>query len=355
KGLAVHVLHVADDDLLIPTAKRTVVRPDALATEFSTMAASFAGGEGSAIFLGHYAQQHPECATLLAIAQDLGRKTGAIVGVFPDGANAVGAHLAGAVPKAGGLDARAMIATPRRAYLVAGTEVEHDLGPQAVAALAQSEFNVVLSAYRNAATEHAHVILPVTPFTETGGTFVNMEGRVQSFNAVVKPAGDSRPGWKVLRILGSMLEIPHFHPDTLEAVRAQIAPDLQAWATAGLDNAIATFSYELRAPGNGLERVAEFAVTASDPIVRRSPALQRSADGKASRAARLNAATLAKLGLAAGDKVRVKQGGGEATLVAVLDAALPDNVVRVARGVVETAALGDGAIVLEKIRETVAA
>ena len=304
KGLAVSVLHVADDDLLMPVARHTIVRPDALATEFAATAAGFQGGEGSAILLGHYAQQHPDYAILLAIAQDIGRKTGAIVGVMPDGANAVGAYLAGAVPKAGGLDARGMIANPRRGYLVVGTELEHDLGPHAVAAISQSEFTVALSTYRNAAAEHAHVILPVAPFTESGGTFVNMEGRVQSFNPVVKPAGDSRPGWKILRMLGSMLGIPHFHPDTLEAVRKQIAPDLHAWAKAGLDNSIATMTYELRAPGSSLERVAEFPVTASDPIVRRSAALQKSADGKASRTARFNAATLAKLGLAAGDRVR---------------------------------------------------
>jgi NADH-quinone oxidoreductase subunit G len=267
----------------------------------------------------------------------------------------VGAHLAGTVPKAGGLDARAMIASPRRGYLVVGTDIEQDMGPKAVAALSQSEFTVALSAYRNAATEHAHVILPIGPFTESGGTFVNMEGRVQSFNPVVRPAGDARPGWKVLRMLGSMLGIPHFHPDTIEAVRKQIAPDLHAWAKAGLDNSIPTMTYELRAPGTSLERVAEFAVTASDPIVRRSPALQKTADGKASRAARFNAATLSKLGLSAGDRVRVTQGGGETTLVAALDAALPDNVVRVSRGVAETAALGEGAIAVEKSRETVAA
>ncbi|HLX25247.1 MAG TPA: molybdopterin dinucleotide binding domain-containing protein, partial [Usitatibacter sp.] len=102
-------------------------------------------------------------------------------------------------------------------------------------------------------------------------------------------------------------------------------------------------------------RLAEFPVTASDPIVRRSQALQKTADGKASRTARFNAVTLAKLGLAPGDAVRVKQGGGEATLKAVLDTTLPDNVVRVARGVPETAALGEGAIAVEKSRETVAA
>ena len=355
KGLAVQVLHVAGDNLLMPVAKRTLVRPSALAREFAAMASGFAGGEGSAILLGHYAQQHPDYAAILATALELGRKTGAIVGVLPDGANAVGAHLAGAVPRSGGVDARAMVAKPRRGYLVAGTEVEHDLGPQAVAALAQSEFTVVLATYRSAATEHAHVVLPITPFTETGGTFVNMEGRVQSFNAVVKPAGDSRPGWKVLRMLGAMLEIPHFHPDTLEAVRKQIAPDLQAWARAGLNNAISGAGHQPGAQGGTLERVAEFAVTASDAIVRRSTALQKTADGKASRAARFNAATLARLGLAAGNTVRVTQGGGEALLVAALDDALPNDAVRISRGVAETAALGEGALTVEKARETVAA
>ena len=149
------------------------------------------------------------------------------------------------------------------------------MGPQALAALAQSEFTVVLSAYRNATTERAHVMLPIAPFTETGGTFVNMEGRVQSFNAVVKPQGDARPGWKVLRMLGAILDIPGIHADTIEAVRKQIAPDLQAWARAGLGNTTAPFTWELRTPGASVERIAEFAIYAGDPIVRRSARCRR--------------------------------------------------------------------------------
>ncbi len=380
KGLAVNVLHVAGDDLLMPVANRIVARPDALAGELAAIAAAVAQAAGrsvsgpagkatgdadkaiaasltgkrAAIILGHYAQQHPDFAVLLAIAQEIGRITGATVGVFPDGANRVGAHLAGAFPTRG-LDARAMIAQPRRGYIVAGVEAELDMGPAALEALAQSEFTVALSAYRNATTERAHVMLPIAPFTETGGTFVNMEGRVQTFNAVVKPQGAARPGWKVLRMLGSILDIPEFHPDTIEAVRAQIAPDLQAWAKAGLGNTAAAFTWELRAPRASLERVAEFGIYAGDPIVRRSAPLQKTADGKASRAARLNAATMAKLGLASGDVVRVNQGAGEATLTVALDAALPDGSVRIARGVGETAALGEGEIRVEKIREAAVA
>ncbi len=381
KGLALNVLHVADDDLLMPVAHRVTTRPDGLAGELAAIAAAVAeaagksargtagkavgeahqaiaaslvGRERCAIFLGHYAQQHPDFAVLLAIAQEIGRITGALVGVLPDGANAVGAHLVGALPK-NGLDAGAMVAKPRRGYLVAGVEVEHDMGAAAMAALSRSEFTVVLSAYRNATTDAAHVMLPIAPFTETAGTFVNMEGRVQSFNAVVKPQGEARPGWKVLRMLGALLDIPGFHVDTIEAVRKQIAPDLQAWARAGLGNAAAAFTWELRTPRASLERIAEFGLYATDPIVRRALPLQKSADGKATRSARFNAATLGKLGLEEGARVRIRQGGGEATLVVVQDNALADGTVRIARGVPETAMLGEGEIQVEKIAEAAVA
>ncbi|HST00118.1 MAG TPA: molybdopterin-dependent oxidoreductase, partial [Usitatibacter sp.] len=351
KGTAVHLVHVARDDLLMPVRSQAITRPSDLTGELAARKDSLVGllKDGpSAIVLGHYAQQHPDFAVLLAIAQEIGRLAGATVGVLPDGANAVGAALVGAQPRGKGLDAAAMMADPRRAYLVVGVEPEHDLGRAAMKALEQSSLNVVLSAYRNAATDRAHVILPITPFTETGGTFVNMEGRAQSFNGAVKPQGDARPGWKVLRMLGSLLEIADFDADSLEAVRAQVAPDLSAWAKMGLNNAIASFEWEMRAARADLERVAEFAVTASDPIVRRSPSLQKTADGKASRTARANAATLARLGLRAGDMVEVSQGGGSTTLAAAIDAALPDGVVRIARGVAETAALGTGNLTLQK-------
>jgi NADH-quinone oxidoreductase subunit G len=290
------------------------------------------------------------------MAQELGRVTGATVGVIPDGANAVGAWLAGARPTRG-LDARAMVAQPRRGYLVAGVEAGLDMGPAALAAIASAEFAVALSAYRNETTERAHVMLPITPFTETGGSFVNMEGRLQSFNAVVKPQGDSRPGWKVLRMLGATLDLPGFHAETLQQVRAAIAPDLQAWARAGLDNALVTpdvGASPQRSVGQGLQRIAEFGIYAGDPIVRRSLPLQRTADGRAARSARLNPATAAAMGLAAGDRVRVTQ-GGEARLVVAIDSAVPQGCVRIARGVAETATLSEGDVTLEKLAESVAA
>jgi len=381
RSLAVNVLHVADDELLMPVANRVVARPGELAASLAAVAAAVAqatgktargnlkreptepekaiaqslmGKQRSAILLGHYAQQHPDFAVLLAIAQEIGRITGAIVGVIPDGANAVGAALVDARPTRG-LDARAMVTQPRRGYLLAGVETELDMGPAALRAIEQAEFVVALSAYANATTERAHVLLPIAPFAETGGTFVNMEGRAQSFNAVVKPQGDARPGWKVLRMLGVLLEIPGFHAERIEEVRSGIAPDIAAWAKGRLDNAAPSVEWQLQAVPASLERLGEFAIYATDPVVRRSQPLQKTADMKIARCARMSPATAAAHGLVSAGRARFRAAGGEAVLPVILDAAVAEGCVRIARGIPETALLGEGAISVEKLPESVAA
>jgi NADH-quinone oxidoreductase subunit G len=389
KGLAVNVVHVADDDLLLPVANRLVVRPSQLATalasvakaaaelagqplegevakacaaatvteEARAIAKSLSGKERAAVLLGSYAQQHADFGPLALIAQEVARLTGARLGVIAQNANSVGAKLAGAGPRAGGLDTRGMLHAGLKAFLVAGFEPERDaaLAPEAIAALSKAEFVVAFSAWRCWAPGYAHVILPIAPSAETAGTFVNMEGRVQSFHAVVKPQGDARPGWKILRVLGTMLGLPGFEAESIDAVRKDIAPDLQAWADAGLGNALAPFAFTLPAASGGLERVAEWSVYGTDPQVRRAPSLQKTADARAAGTVRLNAATAAALGLAAGERALVKQGGGEATLPVAIDGALPDGCVRVARGTPESASLGDGPFTLEKVRAEEAA
>jgi NADH-quinone oxidoreductase subunit G len=362
KTLAVNVLHVADDALLMAVRNRCIVKPSALAAELTAIANAALGkdasaparaiaeslkGKRGAILLGHYAQQHPQYGEILAAAHEAAKATGCTVGVLPDGANTVGAHLAGAVPKQG-LDARAMLAAPRKAYLLAGLEPELDCAPGAARALAGAEFVVALAAYKNGILDQAHVILPIAPFTETGGTFVNMEGRVQTFNAVVKPLGESRPAWKVLRMLGTLLGLKGFEPETIEALRRSIAPDLQVWAKAGLGNAFAAPGAPGPKAAGAIERIAEYPIYAGDPVVRRSMPLQKTADAQVVAAARFSAATFAALGLAPGQHVKVRQGGGEAVLPAAIDAAVPEGCVRVARGIPETAGLGEGEVSIEK-------
>jgi NADH-quinone oxidoreductase subunit G len=389
KGLALSVVHVAGDDLAMPVAGRIVARPSGLPAALASVAValaeatgrplegevakaasnivstdearaiakSLAGRERAGVLLGNYAQQHPEFAALAAIAREIARLAGAKLGFLAQNANSVGAKLVAAHPLAGGLDTRGMIAKAPKAWIVAGFEPERDaaLAPAAIAALGKAEFVVALSAWRCWAPEYAHVILPIAPSAETAGTFVNMEGRVQSFHAVVKPRGDARPGWKVLRLLGSMLGLEGFGADTIDEVRAQIAPDLQAWADAGLSNEAAPFDFAIPAPGTGLERVAEWPVYGTDPQVRRAPSLQATADAKAAGKARMNAATAVAAGVAVGERVRLTQGGGEAVLAVAIDPALPDGCVRIARAIAATVSLGEGPLRLEKAAAEAAA
>ena len=317
-----------------------------------TIARSLVEGEKSAIFLGNVAEQHPHAAQLHALASELARLTGATCGFIGEAANSVGGYVAGALPTA--LNAHEMFAQPRKAYILHGVEPELDCHDprQAVAALEQAALVVMLTPFSDgAAAEYADVLLPIAPFTETSGSFVNSEGRIQSFSGVVRPLGEARPGWKVLRVLGSLLALPGFDYDSSEEVRAAIIPAGEDFV-GGLDSAVTAVPYvswSLTSILGGLQRVADVPVYFADPLVRRAAALQKTRDAQPP-SARMNAETLQALALADGAQVRVRQGSGEAVLTARADETVPAACVRVAAAHVSTAALGDmfGAINVER-------
>jgi NADH-quinone oxidoreductase subunit G len=376
RGAQISVVHAADDDLLMAVSGKLIAAPSLLperlaqvvkavaelkgaasglevtvSPEARQIAESLASGQNTAVLLGSFAQQHERAATLNALAQQLAGYLGGRCGLLGEAANSVGGYAAKAVPTAGGMNAAQMLAEPRKAYVILGAEPELDCadGAQAVAALQQAETVVVLSPFKSeAAMAYADAILPVSPFTETSGTFVNMEGRVQSFQAVNRPLGDTRPGWKVLRVLGNLLKLEGFDQESSEAVRDEILGTARPDFIAGLDNAIEGATLDLAA-GSGLERIADVPIYFADPLVRRAPSLQRTRDA-AEPTARMNAATLARLGLTAGTAVKVSLGGTPSRLVAALDAGVADHCVRVAAGHASTASLGalGGAITVER-------
>jgi NADH-quinone oxidoreductase subunit G len=236
-----------------------------------------------------------------------------------------------------------LIAQSRKAYLLLQTEPELDCAnPRAaLAALEQAATVVALTSFKSEKLmQYADVLLPVAPFTETSGSFINTEGRVQSFQAVVKAQGEARPAWKVLRVLGNLAEQAGFEYNSSEDVCNELlagAPEF----VAGLDNRT-TFAYsaaDLQQGGAALQRIAEVPSYFADALVRRAPSLQQTPDA-AAPAARMNAATLQKLGLTDGQSVRVRQDGGEAQLLAQLDDSLSDGCVRIAAAHAGTATLG---------------
>jgi NADH-quinone oxidoreductase subunit G len=192
------------------------------------------------------------------------------------------------------------------------------------------------------------VLLPITPFTETSGTFVNAEGRAQSFTGVVKPMGDARPAWKVLRVLGNLLGLDGFSQESSEEVRAEALGDLSGLA-GRLDNTPATAPAAPQAGLAGLERVADVPIYAADSLVRRAPSLQLTADAREPVAC-LPSALWQQLRLQAGDKVVVGQGQAVTLLPAREDPTLAPTAIRIAAGHAATLALGPmfGPLTVEK-------
>ncbi|MBA2963602.1 MULTISPECIES: NADH-quinone oxidoreductase subunit NuoG [Ramlibacter] len=307
KGAAVSRLHDSEHDWAMPLAssvaapagqwaqvladvasaiagqKGSTAPADGTATDAAkAIAASLLSGERKAILLGNAAAHHANASTLLALAQWIGEATGASVGYLTEAANTVGAQLVGALPGQGGLDAGQMLAGGLKAAILLNTEPEFDsaAGARAAEALAKSEMVVTLSPFK-ANLAFSDVLLPIAPWTETPGTFVNAEGRVQSFHAVVKPLGEARPAWKVLRVLGNMLGLPNFGYESANEVLAAARgaadvdkPMAQADLLVNRTSARIDLSVQAGTP-------ATAAIYQLDGIVRRAESLQFTADGQA--------------------------------------------------------------------------
>ena len=379
RGASLSILHAADDDLLMPIANKLIAAPGDWVAQLGEVAvaiaqsknitapaelaklqpsptakqiaASLLSGEPRAIFLGNAASQHPQATQLHALAQWIATHTDASFGYLTEAANTVGAYLANARPS-GTDNVQSLIAQARKAYLLLHTEPELDCADPrtAHAAVNQAEMVVVMSPFKHAMA-FADVLLPVSPFTETSGTFVSAEGRAQSFNGSVKPLGETRPAWKVLRVLGNLLSLEGFAYESSEDIRNEI---LGSSSLDGLDltarlNNQTDIALKPVQASQGIERLADVPLYFSDAIVRRAESLQQTTDARAPHAV-LSVALAEKLGVSPGEKVRVSQGTTTIVIECAVDRGLPDNVVRVASAHTSTAGLGPmfGTISVEK-------
>ncbi len=348
----INSIHCTDDDWLLKVANKAIVAPaqiiatlDAVLAALGggttdwpvqAIAASLKSGRKVGLFIGNWAQQSEHAAQIALRVQRISEalklanvEAQVRFGFFGEAANSVGGHVVNALPGVGGLNAGAMIEAPRKAYVVLHAEPALDMayGAQAVKALTDAELTVVLSPFKQS-LDCADVLLPVAPFTETAGTFINAEGRVQSFTGVVKPLGETRPAWKVLRVLGNLLGLTGFEFDSAEAVRRECVPaDLAARLGNGMMLEMSAGSKP--APTKGFQRISDVPIYFADALARRAASLQLTTDARAPRAW-LNDADLANLGLTDGDSVKVTNGAGSCTLPAARDAKLPAGCVRIA-------------------------
>lgn len=375
KKLSVNLLSSLKTDELIKVKNRQVVAPSQLAAALAGVLVAVLSSQGkdipafaqgiqpsqeqqaiaqslmagkAAVVLGNAAVFSGVATEVQQVAAALANALSATLGVLSDAANTVGADVVGAnataVPES-------LFDGSKKAYFVLNNEPHLDsaFGAKAVSALAKADTVVMLSSFK-AGLDYADVLLPIAPFSETAGTFVNMEGRVQSFNPVCKPQGNTKPAWKVLQalLLTTGVQNGDAYASTEQIKAAALSGANQFVALAPVQVAPAEF---VALPvSQGVERIAEWPLYAVDPIVRRAPALQATIDAQAPVAG-VSASLFAKLGAKEGSSVRVTVAGVAIELPIALDPAVPENCVRLAAGCSATAALGalDNQIVVELV------
>lgn len=317
--------NVKPADVLAPVIDGVI--PDNAA---ESIASKLMQAEQPTLLLGISASMHPSFSAIRALAVCIAEQTGAETGFLSDGANAAGAHLAGVLPHrsvAGdsrattGLNAREMLSTPRDAYLTFGIEPEFDCADSRMAlhAMQEAGFVVVCNSYvTDSMREYADVLLPIAAFSETSGTYVNCEGNWQSFVAASRAPEDVRPGWKVLRVLGNVLELDGFRQTSSDAVRDECHSKL---ADQTVNNKQYPGAVHIEAVQQGIERIAELPLYAVDAVVRRASALQQTPDADMA-CVRLNPEDAGPFGLVDAERAVLRQGGIQTTLAMKIDPAV---------------------------------
>ncbi|HKE46541.1 MAG TPA: molybdopterin-dependent oxidoreductase, partial [Rhodanobacteraceae bacterium] len=366
RGARVHAIDAVDFELEadVPLAGRRIVAPSAMTgalldlakaandighlPESHDLAGAISGRDAgdaakhllklltdansSVVIVGEGVVQHPQASTLRAAAEFVSKASKSAYDEIPSGANAIGLAQVGVVPRDGALDARAMLREPRKTYVLYGCEPPEDFGDGALAldALAKAEGVVAFSSYVSESLKRvASVILPIGLLPEIDATLVNVHGTMQRTAPATKLPGDARPGWKVLRALGSALALNGFDFTEIAEVRDQITKE---WATAKADAKRGMAAAPSKS--GGLERIATTAIYRADAVLRRTPSLQAHPLTRGALAV-LNPEDGLALGLGQGAKARV----GSVTLPVELSTRVPRGAVWIEQGYAETATL----------------
>lgn len=325
--------------------------PEVQVTEAAQqMADTLKKANNPVLLLGALANHHPQASLIRALSQSIAKETGAKLGLATTGANAAGAWLTGILPhrkeggapaKVSGLNASTMLNQPLKAYVLLNVEPEYDCADtaKALSAMHAAEFVLSIATFTTPdMLEYADVILPATPSLEMSGTLINVQGDWQQFHAVVPPKGESRPAWKIFRVLGELCHLDEMAQyqtlgDVFNAIHSKAG-------NCALESPHWTMSAAANKPAAGLIRLAETPLYAIDPVVRRSAPLQATVDANFSRGVHLCEHLANELGVTAGDKLLATQNEGSVELVAVIDNRIPADSVYIAQGIAEHKGLG---------------
>jgi NADH-quinone oxidoreductase subunit G len=350
RGAQVISINMLDYKFNFKVATKHIIPPQQFAHALTNLPLAItqllSQGKKVSVLIGALALNHPKAAIISELARRMAEQYRGVLSVLTEGANTAGAWLSGMIPHRGaaneavlpGLNAEAMLKQPRKSYILFNVEFDFDCADPvaAVQALEEAEFVIALSSFKNNTLfEHADVILPIAPFTETSGTFVNAAGDWQSFKGVAKNIGESRPAWKVLRVLGNLLNCEGFNYITSEEARDELKQKINVMQP--LKPAPYDFSPEKLSASSqaGLVRIGEIPIYSGDGLTRRATSLQEMQpllEGPLF-ALRLSQATALKFSLKEGEWVTALQGAGRVQLPVVFDSRVPADAVLIAGGI----------------------
>ena len=284
-------------------------------TEAKRIAKSLLSNKSRAIFLGNQILHLDDGDNIKLVAMHIAQAVGATFGLIPGYANSVGLNELNL--NTDNISADKILSQKKEAYIMMNFDPLYDYhSPKKInAALKKAKFNLAISPYISDSFREFDIVLPMTPFTETSGTFINMEKTIQSFSAVTPPAGQSRPGWKILRVLANFLQLEGFSYDSSEEVKADAMIEMDKKNE---------FSLKDFKPSNierGLEVLNVVRANDSDMIVRRAASLHQNKN-KDQSCCLINPTTMLEEGLIDGQKIKISSSESEILINAKAD----DNV-----------------------------
>ena len=350
----------------VPDNLSAVIANATISDVHKTIAQQLSDAESATVLLGNIAQLHPQFSALRSLAAAIAKETGCVFGYLTDGANAAGAWLAGAVPHraAGGVTEGVICGVnimeladkKLAACLLLNIEPDTDAAnaKALLATLDKADFVVSVSAYNSASLkEVADVLLPAAGFMETSGTYVNVEGLWQSFKGIVKPKGESRPAWKILRVLGNLTGVDDFDYMSSDDVKKEVRAQCETIELSNAidddalgDDIVDCAATVVQAPAinvsdtPALYRSSDVPMYAGDAILRRASSLQQTVDAQ-TICLRLNSAEAERRNLTGATMVTVKQGDNSAVLPLFIDDTIPDASAWIPLAVEGNALLGE--------------
>ena len=366
KILAKAALERSDADA--PALLASLVATVKVTDEHKECINELSAAENSIVIMGTIAQSMPHYAAMRMLASYVADATNSTLGYLTAGANGSGAYLSGLLPnrlpgrqEAEGLDTQAMFADGLKGYILYGIEPDRDLeNPiQAAKALSNADFVVSMSSYvTDALKSYSDVLLPIAAVTEASGTLINIDGTWQSFNAASKARGQSKPGWKVLRVMGNLFNVEGFEYQSSEDVINELTSILNEQQANHLETNKASNQLEWVCPENisahnsEIQRIAELPIYCVDAVTRRATALQKTQDAQVDFA-KINSALAKKLKLEDEQLVTAKQGDNSTDVTINIDDNISDNCVYLPAGTAAAALLGGGFDTIELISTSV--